>query len=65
MEFYDDKKKLIAKYRLLIEQSKGGIFTHKTRMRLTGIQGLSDREKTKNDFPGITIFSTQNQAYIY
>jgi len=44
-----NKKRLIAKYSKHIN-SGGGIFTAKTRKRLSGILGLSGRDRTINDF---------------
>ena len=40
----------IAEYSEFIKKGEGGIFTRKTRQRLTGVLGLSGRNRTKNDF---------------
>ena len=44
------QKHLIAKFNEHIMKADGGAFTPITRKRLTGIKGLSGRERTKNDF---------------
>jgi hypothetical protein len=43
-------KVTIAKFKPFIAKAGGGIFTRKTRERLLGIQPVSGRNRTKNDF---------------
>lgn len=49
-ENYDEKARIIAKFKPFIESGGGGIFTRKTRKRLVGTKGLAGRGRTKNDF---------------
>lgn len=44
------KENLIAYFGRFLAEKGGGIFTTITRKRLLGIDGLSGRDRTKNDF---------------
>ena len=44
------KENIIAFFGLFLAKKEGGIFTTITRKRLLGINGLSGRDRTKNDF---------------